>query len=129
LSHPKYHQKNFIETFLGNDYPLNFIFDTISTRLKKLFNNKSKKQNLENLNDEGYKDLFLIPFISKWTDKSKNIVNMLKAKLAFFSLHKLERIIKYQKDPLPLEFTKNVVYKLNCKNCAMLHILVRQKED
>jgi len=61
LSHPKYHQKNLnfiIETFLGDGYPLNFIFDTISTRLKKMFNNKTKKQNPENLNDDGYRSGF-----------------------------------------------------------------------
>jgi len=81
LSHPKYHQKNLnfiIETFLENGYPLNFIFDMISNRLKKLFNNKTKKQNPENLNDEGYRGWFLIPFIPKLTDKFKNIANTLK---------------------------------------------------
>jgi len=41
LSHPRFHQKNLnfiIETFLSNDYPLQFIFDTIHKRLKILFN-------------------------------------------------------------------------------------------
>jgi len=47
---------------------------------------------------------------------------MLKAKLAFFCLHKLGRIIKAQKDLLLLGFTKNVVYKLNCKNCDATYI-------
>jgi len=47
---------------------------------------------------------------------------MLKAKLAFFSLHKLRRIIKAQKDPLPLGCIKNVVYKLNCKDCDVTYI-------
>jgi len=101
LSYPKYHPKNLnfiIETFLENGYPLNFIFETISSRLKKSFNNKTKKQNFENLNDEGNRGWFLIPFIPKLTEKFKN---MLKTKLAFFSLHKLGSIIKVQKDPLP----------------------------
>jgi len=54
LSNPRFHQKNFnfiIETFLANGYPLRFIFDTISNRLKNLFNKKTKKQNLNNTND------------------------------------------------------------------------------
>jgi len=54
LSNPRFHQKNFnfiIETFLANGYPLKFIFDTISNRLKNLFNKKTKKQNLNNTND------------------------------------------------------------------------------
>jgi len=42
---------------------------------------------------------------------------MLKIKLAFFSLLKLGRMIRAQKDPLPLGCTKNVVYKINCNDC------------
>jgi len=56
LSHPKYHIKNLnfiIETFLGNDYPLNFVFETIYNRLKKLLNKKTKKQDIDNVTDEG----------------------------------------------------------------------------
>jgi len=41
--------------FLGNNYPLQFIFDTIHNRLKILFNKRTKKQNLDNINDEGEK--------------------------------------------------------------------------
>jgi len=58
LSHPKYHQNNLnfiVETFLENGYPLNFVFETISSRLKKLLNNRTKKQNIENITDEEYK--------------------------------------------------------------------------
>jgi len=46
LSHPRFHQKNLLfimETFLNNGYPLQFIFDTISTRLKLLFKKRTKK--------------------------------------------------------------------------------------
>jgi len=124
LSHPKYHEKNLnfmIETFLGNGYPLEFIINTTSIRLKKLFNKKTKIQN-ENINDDGYKGWFLIPFIPKLTEKFKNIANMLKSKLAFISLHKLGRIIKAQKDTLPVSSNKNVVYKLNCKDCDITYI-------
>jgi len=55
LSHPKFHQKNLkfiIETFLNNNYPLKFIFDTIHERLKILFRQRSKKQIVNNSNDE-----------------------------------------------------------------------------
>jgi len=48
LSHPKYHEKNLnfiIEIFMENGYPLDFIIDTISIRLKKLLNKKTRKQN------------------------------------------------------------------------------------
>jgi len=42
--------------------------------------------------------------------------------MPFFSLHKLGRIIKAQKDTLPIGFNKNVVYKLNCKNCDVSYV-------
>ncbi|KYQ58872.1 hypothetical protein ALC60_02120, partial [Trachymyrmex zeteki] len=38
LSHPKYHKENLnfiIRTFLANDYPIKFIFNTFNSRLKK----------------------------------------------------------------------------------------------
>jgi len=43
-------------------------------------------------------------------------------KLAFFSLNKLGRIIKAQKDRLMLECNKNVVYKFSCKNCDSTYV-------
>jgi len=103
LSNPRSHQKNFnfiIETFLSNGYPLKFIFDTISIRLKNLFKKRTKKQNLNNTIDVGQKWWFLILFIPKLTKKLKNITNNLKTKMASFSLHKLGRMIKAQKDTL-----------------------------
>jgi len=123
LLHPKYHQKNFnfiIETFLSNSYPLNIIFDTISSKLKNLFNKRMKKQSLDNIKDDGYKRWFLIHFIPKLADKFKNITNMIKAK--FFSVNKLGKVIRAQKDSLLIGFNKNIVYKLNCKNCDATYI-------
>jgi len=107
---------------LSNGYPLNFIFDTISNRLKNLFNKKTKKQNSDNTKDDGYKGWFLIPFIWKLADKFKNIANMIKTKLAFFNMNKLGRVIRAQKDSLSIGFNKNIVYKLNCKNCDATYI-------
>ena len=52
LAHPKYHQKNLsfiIETFLNNDYPLEFTFEAINTKIKKLaLNNKIKSDKNKN---------------------------------------------------------------------------------
>jgi len=125
LLHPKFHQKNFkfiIDTLLSNSYPLQFIFDTITRRLKILFKKRSKKQNLDNINDEEMKGWFLVLFISKVTEKFKNIANIIKTKLAFFSIQKLDRIIRTQKDFLPTGLNKNVVYKLSCKNCNVAYV-------
>jgi len=124
LSNPRLHQKNFdfmIKTFLCNGYPLKFIFDTISNRLRNLFKKRTKKQNL-NDSDDVQKGWFLIPFIPKLSEKFKNITKNLKTRLAFFNLHKLGRMIKAQKDKLPLGHNKNVVYKLKCKNCDVTYV-------
>ncbi|KYN09366.1 hypothetical protein ALC57_18524, partial [Trachymyrmex cornetzi] len=47
FSHPKYYSDNFkfiIKTFLDNDYPMNFIFDSIDLRLKSLLKRQTLKQ-------------------------------------------------------------------------------------
>jgi len=53
LSHSKFHKKNLrfvIDTLLNNDYPLNFIFDTINKKLKYHFKKyiRSNNNNEEN---------------------------------------------------------------------------------
>jgi len=124
LSHPKHHQKNIsfiIEIFLSNDYPLEFIMDTIFNRIKKLINNKTKKQ-IDSQNNEERKNWFVMPFIPNLTTKFQNLANLLKAKLAVFSLHKLGRVIRAQKDLLPVGHTRNVVYKLSCKDCDAVYV-------
>jgi len=124
LSHPKHHQKNInviIEIFMSNGYPLDFIMNTIFNRIKKLINNKTKKQ-IDIQNNEEVKRWFVMPFIPNLTEKFQNIANFLKSKLAFFSLHKLDRVIRAQKDMLPVGHNKNVVYKLSCKDCNMVYV-------
>jgi len=65
----------------------------------------------------------LISYIQKVTDKFKNIASNIKAKLvSFFSLNKLRRIIKAQKDTLSQGFNKNIVYKLPCKDCDATYV-------
>jgi len=47
LSQHEYHKKNLtfvIETLLNNNYPIDFIFNTINERLKSLLSNKTLKQ-------------------------------------------------------------------------------------
>jgi len=102
---------------------LQFVFDTINIRLKSLFKKRTKRQNLELSEEINNKNRwFLIPFIKKVSNKFKNIANGLKSKLAFFSMNKLGRIIKAHKDVLSLSCNKNVVYKLECKNCDSTYV-------
>jgi len=63
-----------------------------------------------------------MPFISKAIEKFKNIANIIKTKLAFFSIQKLNRIIRTQKDFLPTGLNKNVIYKLSCKNYDVAYV-------
>jgi len=125
LSNPKYHEKNLkfvIEMFIKNDYPLQFIFDTMRLRLKSIFNKRTKKQADKCSNNENKKGWFLIPFIKNVSEKFKTIAHGLNMTLSFFSFNKLGRIIKVQKDKLALECNKNVVYKLACKNCDSTYV-------
>jgi len=106
---------------LSNDYPLEFIFDTIHKRLKN-FSKRTKKQNSDNLNDEGKKGWFIIPFIPNITDKFKHITKLINKKLSYYSLHKMRWIVRAQKDSLSTDSNKNVVYKLTCKNCEASYV-------
>jgi len=90
LTEPSYYhiqnvtKKNFnfiIDTLLS--YSLQFIFDTISTRLKTLFKKRTKKQNNDDLTSDDRKRWFVVPFIHKMTDKFKNIKNF-KNKTSIF---------------------------------------------
>jgi len=100
----------------------NFIFDTISMRLKSLFKKRIKKQNANNLNDNGRKGWFVLPFIPKVTKNFKHITNILNSKIAYFSLNKLGRIVRPQRNNLPINSNKNVGYKLCCKNCDASYV-------
>jgi len=122
FSHPEFHQKNFefiIKILLENDYSLHFIFNTISSRIKGLINNKIvkyKNNNVENCSDK--KIWFTVPFIKTISEKFKSITNGTVSRLSFYSMNKLNSLIKiHNKDLLPKPPNMNVVYKVSCKNC------------
>lgn len=128
LSHPKYHSKNLelvINTFLNNDYPLDFIFKTINNRIKFLLHKQTIKQNNDLINTNTInkkQSWFTIPYIPGVSDKFKYIIKNLDVKLSFYSLTKLDKFIKVQKDPLPTLANKNVVYKINCSHCDASYV-------
>jgi len=63
---------------------------------------------------------FIVPYLPKF-DKFKEVIRGLDTKL-FYSLNKLERIIKAHKDILPKLSNKDVIYKLCCKNCDTSYV-------
>jgi len=83
LSHPKFHERNLnfiIETFINNNYPLQFIFNTIQIRLKSLFK-RTKKQVTDIPEEERINGWFFISYIQKVTDKFKNIASSNKSSI------------------------------------------------
>jgi len=71
-----------IEIFLNNDYPIDFIFNTINERLKSLLSNKTLKQNTNDTSDDIVKKLwFTIPFVSEISYKFKDIIKDLDVDL------------------------------------------------
>lgn len=74
LSHPRFHEKNLkliVSILLYNDYSLEFIFSTINERLRCLFLEQIKKQNLDN-SDEIKKSWFTIPYFPSISDRFNN---------------------------------------------------------
>lgn len=119
LSHPEFHVKNIkliIGILLENGYPLKLIFNTINNRLSHLINisnnNNSRKPN----KDENV-SYFTIPYLPPLTNNFKNILkdtdncrlDRRYPKLSYFSLNKLNTVIKTHKDPIPKLNKKNVV--------------------
>jgi len=80
LSHTKFHEDNLrfiVNTFLENDYPVKFIFDTINFRLRFLLKRKLLRQaDPDIINNEKKTTWFTILSIFLW--QFKNITKKLK---------------------------------------------------
>jgi len=127
LSHPEFYLKNFsfiIRTLLENDYLLKLIFNTMGTRIKSLINGKTLQQN-DNKDNElisNKKIWFTVLYIKSISEKFKNIINGSISRVSFYSMNKLSRFIKAQKDSLPKSSNMNIVYKINCKDCDAFYM-------
>ena len=126
LSHPQYHQKNLsfiIETLLNNDYPLDFIFETVNVRLRSLCHKKTLKQNTSDLDETPKKTIwYTIPYVPNISERLIKTVRHFDVRPAFFSLNKLDQFIRAQKDCLPNNKKKNVVYKIRCNDCDASYV-------
>jgi len=65
---------------------------------------------------------FTIPFSNSVSHKFKHLTKDLDAKISYYSLNKLETIIKGHKDSVPNMLQTNVVYKLSCKDCRATYV-------
>ncbi|KYN22657.1 hypothetical protein ALC57_04947, partial [Trachymyrmex cornetzi] len=128
LSHPRFHEDNLnwvIQTFLGNDYPMKFIFETLNRRLKALIRQKTGSQVNSGVGSETVDitpSWFIMPYFPHLYNKFKNLTKNISVKLGWFSLNKLQGIIKGQKDVRPTDSNKNVVYKIKCKDCNASYV-------
>jgi predicted GIY-YIG superfamily endonuclease len=123
LSNPAFHVKNFeliINILLDNSYPIDFIFQTLRERIKKLIN---ASNNSEQPNDmQNTSVFFTVPFVSSISEKFRGVTKDLNMRISYQSLNKLSRFIKVHKDPLPDSSKRNVVYKINCKSCDASYV-------
>jgi len=59
---------------------------------------------------------FIISYVQSISENFKNIIKDTSTKLLFFSLNKLSSI-KAQKNPLPADCKKNIMYQISCNDC------------
>jgi len=64
---------------------------------------------------------FTVPYLSKFTDKFKEVIRVLDTRLSFYSLNKLGDIIRAHKDIFSKLSNKDV-YKLCCKICDAYYV-------
>jgi len=114
FSNPKFHLDNLcfiIKVLLENDYPLNFIFENINNRLKKIIMARNRKSVV---NDDTVETVqpswFTVPFVRGITESRLNSERM---RISFYS--KLREFNKVHKDPLR-DKKSNVVHKISCKS-------------
>ncbi|XP_018374076.1 PREDICTED: uncharacterized protein LOC108768217 [Trachymyrmex cornetzi] len=126
LSDVCFHKKNLrfiIETLLNNDYPMAFIFNTVNQRIKHLINNKinALKNNSDNVEESATYTWLTVPYIPTHSEKFKRI-KCDDIRVSFRSPNKINKYIKVQKDPRPKDSKNNVVYEIECKDCAATYV-------
>ncbi|KYM94598.1 hypothetical protein ALC62_14771 [Cyphomyrmex costatus] len=121
-----FHYKNFnfiINILLDNDYPLNFIFNTINQRLKYLLKNKFivNDQPTNTQNNSKSVSWLTVPFVPCHTEKFKRFHNN-DIRVSFRSPNKMSKYVKVQKDSLSKDSRNNVVYKISCNDCDASYV-------
>lgn len=126
LSHPRYQKDNFsfiISILLINGYPTNFIFRTISRRLKFLLSNSNANSTYPSQFSSSSIPFFTIPFSKNvFTEFITLIKNYTNIRLAFTVNNKLNSFIKLHKNPVSILHPSNVIYKISCLNCEASYV-------
>jgi len=126
LSHPSFYEKNLkfcINVLLDNGYPLDFIFNKINLRLKKLFtqitDNAIVSTEADSINE---RKIVLLPYVQPLSEFISSNLDKTKAIVAYRCLNKLSRFIKVQKDVDHLSSKSNVIYKIKCNDCDATYV-------
>jgi len=112
LSHPSFYDKNLkfcIKILLENGYPLNFIFNKINLRLKKLFVQRSISMDANSMDANSMEKKFLVlPYVQPLSEFISSNIDKSKANISYHCLNKLSRFIKVHKDLDHSSFKNNV---------------------
>jgi len=107
LSQPSFHRKNLkliVKILLENDYPLNFIFKTISNRIRHLITNSNNKtqndKKISHLDNKIINSWFVISYCGSFSEKFKEVVGVSDVRVVYYGV-KLRNINKAHKDPFP----------------------------
>jgi len=120
FSHPRFYLENLkfvVEVLLKNDYPLKFIFNAINSRLKFFLSNRFHRKTNNNKDKNCW---FTISFTQSVSNKFKHVVKDLNTRLSFFSINKLDYIIKAQKDILPIKSKKKCGLQIDMQGLRCL---------
>ncbi|XP_018347291.1 PREDICTED: uncharacterized protein LOC108751554 [Trachymyrmex septentrionalis] len=128
LSDSRFHTKNLtfiINILLLNDYPLDFIFDTMNHRIKNLIKKIHNVHNVTTENDitKESTSWLTVPFVPSHTERFRALrKNKGDIRIAFHSPNKMNKYIRVQKDTCPRTSKNNVVYKIRCNNCDASYV-------
>lgn len=121
LSHPQFHEKNFLYTIqilLENGYPLTFIFSTINSRLHQKFSQKDCTISPPKTKEK----YFTIPYVKSISEKFSWVTKKYNFALAFAGSRSLGRFIRAGKDRLDRLAQSDVVYRMECKDCDAVYV-------
>jgi len=126
LSHPSFYEKNLkfcINILLDNGYPLDFIFNKINLRLKKLFVQRTvNATDLIDGNSINERKFLVLPYVQPLSEFISSNIDKLKANISFRCLNKLSRFIRVHKDIDHTTFKNNVIYKIGCNDCDATYV-------
>lgn len=72
---------------------------------------------------DGAVGYFAVPFLPSVSEKFNYIMRDIdNVRTFYFSLNKLDKLIKGHKDPLPKALSMNVVYKIDCNDCNASYV-------